>query len=323
MHTITIRDNDAIASDRPTDLQAKRPRARREIQLAWTAPEDAGSFSITGYRVEASENASGPWVVVAADTRNTRPSWGHGGLSAGDTRHYRVSAISPAGTSGPSNVASATTIAAGPAGTNAALPPPQDVNAEPKLPGEIRLSWWRNPDAPSHDLVDRHQYRYRVRDAGVWTVDWTTVNQTQTMPPPGTTETRNYNSVLLQGLTAGTIYEFQVRSMDKADGTSAAVAVLGTATGRQMVWIVADVGSVAEGEPLRFTVRRDQRHGPMMAIVRIRRDRRHAPAGRARQPMDSGTSKSISGTGTRVSRWSWTPWTAAAGPIGTASSPSR
>ena len=266
-HTITIRDNDAVASDRPTDLQAA-PRSPTVIQLAWTAPS-AGSFSITGYRVEASENASGPWVVVAADTRNTRPSWGHGGLSAGDTRHYRVSAISPAGTSGPSNVASATTIAAGPAGANAALPPPQDVNADPKLPGEIRLSWWRNPDAPSHDLVDRHQYRYRVRDAGAWTVDWTTVNQTQTMPPPGTTETRNYNSVLLKGLTAGTTYEFQVRSVDKADRTSAAVSALGTAVDRQTVWIVADVGSVAEGEPLRFTLWRDQRHGPMVAIVRI------------------------------------------------------
>ncbi len=266
-HTITIRDNDAIASDRPTDLEAAA-KSQTRIQLAWTAPS-AGSFSVTGYRIEVSESAAGPWIVVAADTRNTRPSWGHGGLSAGDTRHYRVSAISPAGTSGPSNVASATTIAAGPGATNAALPPPQDVNAEPKLPGEIRLSWWRNPDAPSHDLVDRHQYRYRVRDAGAWTVDWTTVNQTQTMPPPGTTETRNYNKVLLQGLTAGTTYEFQVRAVDKADGTSAAVAVLGTATGRQMVWIVADVGSVAEGEPLRFTLWRDQSHGPMMAIVRI------------------------------------------------------
>ena len=263
-HTITIRDNDAVASDRPTDLQAA-PRSPTVIQLAWTAPS-AGSFSITGYRVEASENASGPWVVVAADTRNTRPSWGHGGLSAGDTRHYRVSAISPAGTSGPSTVASATTIAAGPAGTNAALPPPQDVNAEPKLPGEIRLSWWRNTDAASHELVDRYQYRYRVRDASTWTVDWTTVNQTM---PPGSTEIRNANKVLLKGLTGGTTYEFQVRAVDKADGTSAAVSAVGTATGRQTVWIVADVGSVEEGEPLRFTVWRDQRHGPMVAIVRI------------------------------------------------------
>ena len=140
------------------------------------------------------------------------------------------------------------------------------MNAEPKLPGEIRLSWWRNTDAASHELVDRYQYRYRVRDASTWTVDWTTVNQTM---PPGSTEIRNANKVLLKGLTGGTTYEFQVRAVDKADGTSAAVSAVGTATGRQTVWIEADVGSVEEGEPLRFTVWRDQRHGPMVAIVRI------------------------------------------------------
>ena len=180
-----------------------------------------------------------------------------------------MSAISPAGTSGPSNVASATTIAAGPAGTNPALPPPTSVSAVPQLPGEIRLSWWRDPNAASKDLVDRHQYRYRVYDASTWTVDWTTVNQTL-LPEPSPTKIRNANKVLLQGLTEGTTYEFQVRSVDK-DGTttSAAVAVLGTATGRQTVWIEADVGPVAEGEPLRFTVSRDQPHGRMMVIVRI------------------------------------------------------
>ena len=265
-HTITLRDNDAIAPGSPTDLQAA-PRSPTGIQLSWTAPS-AGSFSITGYRVEASENAGGPWSVVAADTRNTRPSWHHGGLSAGDTRHYRVSAISPAGTSGPSNVASATTIAAGPAGTNSALPVPTSVSAVPQLPGEIRLSWARNPNAASKDLVDRHQYRYRVRDAGVWTVDWTSVNQTL-LPEPWPSEIKNFNKVLLKGLSEGTTYEFQVRSVDKDGGTSAAVAVLGAPTGRQTVWIQADTRSVEEGEPLRFTLWRDQPHGRMMVIVRI------------------------------------------------------
>ena len=266
-HTITIRDNDAIAPGSPTGLKAA-PRSPTVIQLSWTAPENVGSFSITGYKIEVSADAGGRWSVLVPDTRKTRPSWGHGGLSPGDTRHYRVSAISPAGTSGPSNVASATTIAAGPAGTNAALPPPTNVGAVPKLPGEIRLSWWRNDDVPSHELVERHQYRYRVHDAGTWTVDWTTVNQTL-LPEPQPTEIRNYNKVLLQGLTEGTTYEFQVRSVDTDGGTSAAVAVLGTATGRQTVWIVADVGSVAEGEPLRFTLWRDHPHGPIVALVRI------------------------------------------------------
>ena len=151
------------------------------------------------------------------------------------------------------------------AATNAALPPPQDVNAEPLLPGEIRLSWWRTPDDASHDLVDRHQYRYRVRDASTWTVDWTTVNQTAL---PGTTETRNYNSVLLKGLTARTTYEFQVRSVDKGGRYSEAVSALGTAVGGQTVWIEAPSRSVEEGEPLRFTLSRDQPHGRLMVILR-------------------------------------------------------
>ena len=263
--TITIRDNDAIGPGRPTGLQAA-PTGQTRIQLSWTAPADVGSFAITGYKIEVSENAGGRWHVLVADTRDPRTDKAHTGLSAGDTRHYRVSAINPAGTSAPSGVASATTVAAGPAATNSALPPPQDVRAVPKLPGEILLSWWRNPDAESHDLVDRHQYRYRVRNASTWTVDWTTVNQTAL---PGTTETRNYNSVLLKGLTARTTYEFQVRSVDKGGRYSEAVSALGTAVGGRTIWIQADTRSVEEGEPLRFTLSRDQRHGRLMVILRI------------------------------------------------------
>ena len=74
-HTITIRDNDAIAPGRPTGLKAT-PRSPTVIQLSWTAPENVGSFSITGYRVEASENTGGPWVVVAADTPQHPPQLG-------------------------------------------------------------------------------------------------------------------------------------------------------------------------------------------------------------------------------------------------------
>ena len=121
-HTITLRDNDAVAPGRPTGLKAAA-KSQTRIQLAWTAPEYVGIFSITGYRIEVSADAGGRWDVLVADTRNTRTSKPHAGLSAGDTRHYRVSAISPAGTSGPSTVASATTLAAGPGATNPALPP--------------------------------------------------------------------------------------------------------------------------------------------------------------------------------------------------------
>ena len=156
VHTITIRDNDAVAPGRPTDLEAAA-KSQTRIQLAWTAPADVGSFAIAGYTIEVSENAGATWNVLTGHTGSARTDYRHVGLSARDRRHYRVSAISAAGTSAPSNVASATTMAAGPAATNPALPPPQDVNATPILPGEIRLGWWRNPNEPSKGLVDlRH-----------------------------------------------------------------------------------------------------------------------------------------------------------------------
>ena len=107
--TITIRDNDGIVPGRPTGLSSAA-KSQTRIQLSWTAPADIGSFAITGYRIEVSENAGSSWNVLKGHTGNTRVDYAHTGLSAGDTRHYRVSAISAAGTSRPSAVASATTI---------------------------------------------------------------------------------------------------------------------------------------------------------------------------------------------------------------------
>ena len=138
------------------------------------------------------------------------------------------------------------------------------MSAGPKLPGEILLSWWRNADAESKDLVDRFKYRYRVRDANTWIKNWTTVNQTML---PDSTEIRNFNSVLVEALDAGTAYEFQVRSVETADAYSAAVSALATAVGRQTISIAAPSGPVTEGEPLRFTLSRDQLHGRLDVAV--------------------------------------------------------
>ena len=252
-HTITIRDNDAAVPGRPTGLTAL-PKSQMRIQLAWTAPADDGSFAITGYRIEASEDAGSSWNVVDR-TRDARTDFRHGGLSAGDTRHYRVSAISDAGASAPSNVASATTLSAGPAATNANLPAPADVTAAPKLPRQIRFGWW-TPILGGG--IDSYQYRMRAVGAGDWS-DWTTVNRTA----------EAFHSRFVNDLDAGTAYEFQVRSVDKADTYSAAVSALATATGPQTISIARPSGTVTEGEPLRFTLSRDQPHGRLMVILRI------------------------------------------------------
>ena len=65
--------------------------------------------------------------------------------------------------------------------------------------------------------------------------------------------------------SAGTAYEFQVRSVDKDGGNSAVVSTSVTVIGRQtVIRIEADSRSVVdEGAPLRFTLSRDQPHGSL------------------------------------------------------------
>ena len=102
--TITGKVN-PTAPGAPTGLSATA-RGSDEINLSWTAPDSTG---ITGYKIESSSDAGSNWSNLVADTGNTNTAYQHAGLSPGDTRHYRVSAINSVGTSAPSNTANATT----------------------------------------------------------------------------------------------------------------------------------------------------------------------------------------------------------------------
>ena len=102
--TITGKVNQT-APGAPTDLSATA-RGSTKINLSWTAPN---SSDITGYKIESSSDAGSNWTDLVADTGNTNTAYQHTGLSRGDTRHYRVSAINSVGTSAPSNTANATT----------------------------------------------------------------------------------------------------------------------------------------------------------------------------------------------------------------------
>ena len=87
------------------------------MDLLWSAPPSDGGAAITGYRIEVSENGSS-WIDLVVNTRNAATSYSHTGLTAGSTRHYRVSAINSAGTGPASNIATGTT--AGDAATDRA-----------------------------------------------------------------------------------------------------------------------------------------------------------------------------------------------------------
>ena len=91
----------------PTGLTAAA-NGQTQIDLSWGTPSDDGGAAITGYRMEISPNGS-TWSDLVADTGSTATNYSHTGLTAGTTRHYRVSAINSAGPGPASNVASGIT----------------------------------------------------------------------------------------------------------------------------------------------------------------------------------------------------------------------
>ena len=98
----------ATAPGAPTGLTATAS-GTTAINLSWSAPASTGGSAITGYRIEVSSNGGSSWTNLVANTSNTTTTYAHTGLTAGATRHYRVSAINTNGAGTASNVANATT----------------------------------------------------------------------------------------------------------------------------------------------------------------------------------------------------------------------
>ncbi|MCY3705762.1 MAG: fibronectin type III domain-containing protein [Gammaproteobacteria bacterium] len=78
------------------------------IDLEWDPPSSDGGGRITGYMVEWSEDGRDPWSTLVRSP-DTATVYRDEDVSAGETRHYRVSAINFNGEGPASNVASATT----------------------------------------------------------------------------------------------------------------------------------------------------------------------------------------------------------------------
>ena len=98
-----------VVPNAPTALVAA-PDGTTQIDLSWTAPEYNGGRAVEGYRIEVSADGGMNWTDLAADTASTATRYSHtSGLSSGDRRHYRVSAINSIGPGNPSNVAHAIT----------------------------------------------------------------------------------------------------------------------------------------------------------------------------------------------------------------------
>ena len=98
--------------------------SQTRIDLSWNAPTDDGGASITGYRIEVSDDDRSTWSDLVANTGSSSRTYAHTGLEAGTTRHYRVSAINRVGTGLASAVASGQT---------------REANANPKRPTTMYL----------------------------------------------------------------------------------------------------------------------------------------------------------------------------------------
>ena len=200
--------------DAPTDLTAMAGSSTR-IDLSWKAPDNNGGAAITGYRIEVSSNAGTSWSDLVADTASTDTTYAHTGLSAGDTRIYRVSAINSASTGAASGTAGATTP----------TPPgaPTGLSATADGPNQINLSWNRPADTGGAAITG---YRIEVSsNAGMTWSDLVadTDSADTTYPHTGLSlgDTRHYRVSAINSAGTGT-----------ASGTASATTSAATAPGR-------------------------------------------------------------------------------------------
>ena len=179
------------ATSAPTGLTATASGATA-IDLSWTAPGSTGGSAITGYKIEVSPNGTSGWTDQAADTNSTATTYAHTGLAAGDTRHYRVSAINTNGTGDPSNVDSATTDAVPGAVSDVVVVP------VPRTTDSLTVSW-SAPDNAGKPALTGYDVRYRSSGGGG---SWTTVSE----DAPST-------SLIIGGLR-DRFYDVQVRALN-------------------------------------------------------------------------------------------------------------
>ena len=98
---------DATVPDAPTGLVATAV-SPTQIDLFWAAPAYDGGATVTGYRVEVSEDGAA-WTDLMVNTGSRATAYSHTGLQPGSARHYRVSAINRVGAGAASVSASAQT----------------------------------------------------------------------------------------------------------------------------------------------------------------------------------------------------------------------
>ncbi len=195
----------ATAPAAPTGLTATAD-GQTTINLSWTAPINTGGADIKGYQIEVSPTgADDTWEDLVDNTESTTTTYAHTGLSAGTTRHYRVSAINSVGTGATSTSASTTTSAPTVIAAPAA---PTSLTATADGQTIITLSWTVPSDNGGAAIIG---YQIEVSPTGIGDTWTNLVDNTES-----TTTTYAHT-----GLSAGTTRHYRVRAINSVGAGSA------------------------------------------------------------------------------------------------------
>ena len=208
----------------PTGLTATAS-GTTAINLSWSAPASTGGSAITGYKIEVSPNGTSGWTDQVANTNSTATTYAHTGLTAGTTRHYRVSAINANGTGTASNVDSATTGATVPGA-------PTGLTATASGTTAINLSW-SAPASTGGSAITGYKIEVSPNGTSGWTDQVANTNSTAT-------------TYAHTGLTAGTTRHYRVSAIN-ANGTGTASNVDSATTGATVPGAPTGLTATASG----------------------------------------------------------------------------
>ncbi len=208
MATTVDGSSDAVPSD-PTGLTATA--SGQAIALAWEAPANSGSASVTGYRIEWSADGNDPWTNVSPAHTGTERTYTDMSVAPSTTRHYRVTATNNIGESLPSLPAMATSGAATAPGSPTAL------TATANGQTQIDLTWTAPQNTGGSAITG-----YQVQWSANGTDSWAGVSPAHSGTDPSYSD---------QGLTRGTTRYYRVRAMNDVDqGTWSTVVSATTVT---------------------------------------------------------------------------------------------
>jgi len=132
-----------------------------QIDLSWNYPEDDGGTSITGYRIDV-KVGNGNYITLQQDTDSSTRTFSHIDLTTDTQYSYKVYAINPVGTSGPSNEASTIpSTSSSPPQSKEKPGPPSSLVANAVSPTQINLSWKQPSDDGGSSITG---YKIEVKE---------------------------------------------------------------------------------------------------------------------------------------------------------------